>query len=495
MDKEGCNKTGGGSKEKLMVKFELEAAEALAGLAHSAVLEQEQLELELEQPTQRLKHRDSSSSSPHNSMTPRPFACDRDCDPDPSLEERVIAIQERSEEVSNVITKAVKDEKNDGLKPGVLCSSSYASVAGSKSRRPLTEIEKETRRIRRVLANRESARQTIRRRQAMFEDLTRKSTDLAVENENLKREKELAVKEYDSLKSTNDCLKEQIAKMVKPKAEEIPRESSAIHAECSASASAPSSFPLSPYNQPLHWASMFQPLDATLSQSRSLCETANPSLFPATHTWRPELFSNQRDSIMIPNPGTLLYVLPFPCFFSLSSPTNALHPQSSNQNDRQNKTYSNNQCTASSSSKNNVKGEDCLPSLSLKVEIDASNSRLSIPADDVHQVEFGVPPDKGGCNREETYPNRIVLMPTPSSCVRPPTKAGAGLDPTQQNNTSTNVEAVASASEKTANGASEDYQEPVAYRSKRPVDASTAAENRRRRKELMKLKILQACHH
>ncbi|XP_073014010.1 uncharacterized protein [Typha latifolia] len=49
-----------------------------------------------------------------------------------------------------------------------------------------TEGEKEAKRLRRVLANRESARQTIRRRQTIREELTRKVADLSSENENMK---------------------------------------------------------------------------------------------------------------------------------------------------------------------------------------------------------------------------------------------------------------------------------------------------------------------
>ncbi|WVZ88398.1 hypothetical protein U9M48_034924 [Paspalum notatum var. saurae] len=55
----------------------------------------------------------------------------------------------------------------------------------SRPRHALTEAEKEAKRLRRVLANRESARQTIIRRQ----------------------EKDLVMKEYLSLKETNEQLK------------------------------------------------------------------------------------------------------------------------------------------------------------------------------------------------------------------------------------------------------------------------------------------------
>ncbi|URE04418.1 bZIP transcription factor, partial [Musa troglodytarum] len=74
----------------------------------------------------------------------------------------------------------------------------------------LLQAEKEERRLRRVLANRESARQTIRRRQALREELTRKVASLSLENENMRMQKDVAMKEYLSLKDTNEHLKEQV---------------------------------------------------------------------------------------------------------------------------------------------------------------------------------------------------------------------------------------------------------------------------------------------
>ncbi|XP_040868588.1 uncharacterized protein [Glycine max] len=106
----------------------------------------------------------------------------------------------------------------------VLPNTSYSLVRTTKSRRNLTEEEKEARRIRRILANRESARQTIRRRQALCEELTRKAATLVAENENLKREKELALKEYESLETTNKNLKTQIAKSINTEVEKTPVE-------------------------------------------------------------------------------------------------------------------------------------------------------------------------------------------------------------------------------------------------------------------------------
>ncbi|RCV36201.1 hypothetical protein SETIT_7G299100v2 [Setaria italica] len=58
---------------------------------------------------------------------------------------------------------------------------------GPRPRHTLTEAEKEAKRLRRVLANRESARQTILRRQAIRDELARKVADLSSENETIKK--------------------------------------------------------------------------------------------------------------------------------------------------------------------------------------------------------------------------------------------------------------------------------------------------------------------
>ncbi|CAN6344458.1 unnamed protein product [Urochloa humidicola] len=84
-----------------------------------------------------------------------------------------------------------------------------AGTHGPRPRQTLTEAEKEAKRLRRVLANRESARQTILRRQAIRDELARKVADLSSENEIIKREKDLVMKEYLSLKETNKQLKAQ----------------------------------------------------------------------------------------------------------------------------------------------------------------------------------------------------------------------------------------------------------------------------------------------
>ncbi|WVZ54368.1 hypothetical protein U9M48_005176 [Paspalum notatum var. saurae] len=84
-----------------------------------------------------------------------------------------------------------------------------ATGYGPRPRHMLTEAEKEAKRLRRVLANRESARQTILRRQAIRDELARKVADLSSQNESMKKEKDMVMQEYLSLKESNKQLKEQ----------------------------------------------------------------------------------------------------------------------------------------------------------------------------------------------------------------------------------------------------------------------------------------------
>ncbi|XP_047071641.1 bZIP transcription factor 16-like [Lolium rigidum] len=80
---------------------------------------------------------------------------------------------------------------------------------GPRPRHALTEAEKEAKRLRRVLANRESARQTILRRQAIRDELARKVADLSSQNESMKKEKETVMQEFLTLQETNKQLREQ----------------------------------------------------------------------------------------------------------------------------------------------------------------------------------------------------------------------------------------------------------------------------------------------
>ncbi|KAL8245800.1 hypothetical protein R6Q59_007016 [Mikania micrantha] len=206
-------------------RMELEAAEALAGLACFPALSD---------GSQSVKDESNDCISSFDAY------------PTNSPQKETPDFKVKGSIKSGILTsKPVRDEHTTK-------TPSYHTNCSSrrKSRQNLTEAEIEARKIRRVLANRESARQTIRRRQAVFEELTRKAVDLAWENENLKKEKDTASKQYDSLKTKNECLKAKMSKLINNnETEETREESNTTTNEPSISTSSTTS-PFIIYNQP-----------------------------------------------------------------------------------------------------------------------------------------------------------------------------------------------------------------------------------------------------
>ncbi|KAH9565487.1 hypothetical protein CY35_04G080600 [Sphagnum magellanicum] len=83
------------------------------------------------------------------------------------------------------------------------------SAASTQGRTALSEVERETRRLRRIQANRESARQTIRRKQVLCEELGQRAAALVAEKEDLQQKVERQTAEYRLLLEMNMRLKEQ----------------------------------------------------------------------------------------------------------------------------------------------------------------------------------------------------------------------------------------------------------------------------------------------
>ncbi|KAK3405830.1 hypothetical protein EUGRSUZ_K02061 [Eucalyptus grandis] len=165
-----------------MVKIEMEAAEALAGLAHftsrrSAGGSGGKWGRGARRMTKRAKSESPPAPQPQpqpqrrtpsrSALEPGP-ACGsaaRRADPP----EESLCEQQLENMSVNVVAEQVKAEEDTDLLNGGsnMCSTSYLSLGVSRSRQNLNEAEKEEKRLRRVLANRESARRTIRRRQAV----------------------------------------------------------------------------------------------------------------------------------------------------------------------------------------------------------------------------------------------------------------------------------------------------------------------------------------
>ncbi|KAL5743177.1 hypothetical protein ACOSP7_029909 [Xanthoceras sorbifolium] len=388
MDSEDCSVSGASTSsladvaEDRMVEMELEAAEALADLAHLAMRETGAPETSTnwgskgKRDRKRVKSESPSSQSGLDLNLLDPAARS----PDPADDQTIMDQQQDQTMSFDTIIKCVKAEQDaESLKPSPTCNPRYTSMSGGRSRQNLTEVEKEERRIRRILANRESARQTIRRRQALCEELTRKAAELAQENEYLKREKELALKDYQSLETINKHLKHQVAKAIKTEAG-LPTFS-------------------------LH-------IQSTHNMGRKM-----PSLF--------------RQSFRILDNGSGLHAQPS---YSLKN--------------TQNETSMHNGDGASSSSRSITHVENHHFSLPIKIKDEAFGSTEARTNNDLNGIPVGCPPDGGGLHTGPR-PREAKLTPAPLCSV------------------------------------GDKKQEPVSCPSKKLVDA---AEARKRRKELTKLK-------
>ncbi|KAA8516697.1 hypothetical protein F0562_016797 [Nyssa sinensis] len=469
-----------------MVKIELEAAETLAGLAHSAMHESKNPGAESgwnegEGESQRVKCESPEGDSGLNPEYSVPGSSDL-------AEDRAVVVQQQREKVCNVMIKTLKAEQDAELyKPSVMCTTSYASSSGGKSRQNLSEAEKEARRLRRVFANRESARQTIRRRQAMYEELTRKAADLAWENENLKRDKELAMKEYEALKNTNECLKAQTTKTIEAEVEETQKESKSPCVEISSTPS--SNYPFFIYDQtpftPFLWPSIIRSSSPFQLHYGSQNIIPVPSEVPMPSIGKPDSFHEQETLSGINGPGTPLYMLPCSWFFPFPDHGNRVHPQpSSHLYDIQNETSLDNQCSASSSSKSIAHIENHHSLMPFKIKTEASTSTEAIPSDNLHETPYGFPPD-GGRQFIGHHSEGMALMPAPLKAVRPAATAKHENGP--QPDYIPNAKAVSSTVSHTVDALPEKNPESI-FCPKKLVDSVAASEARKRRKELTKLK-------
>ncbi|KAI4374295.1 hypothetical protein MLD38_012306 [Melastoma candidum] len=194
--------------------MEMEAAEALAGLARGGnsprgvkVVSEDRVKVESMSPVDSETTRPDIVQTMNSSSTGKIKM---------EVDDVAFSLQEYATSLTNVCEMEEKTEQVSVFldHQNHMCSTSCLPSCGGRSRHNLSEAEKEAKRIRRVLANRESARRTIHRRQALCEDLTSRAAELTEENRMLKKTKELALKENESLGTMNKNLKVQIASTV-----------------------------------------------------------------------------------------------------------------------------------------------------------------------------------------------------------------------------------------------------------------------------------------
>ncbi|XP_019153004.1 PREDICTED: uncharacterized protein LOC109149586 isoform X5 [Ipomoea nil] len=337
-----------------------------------------------------------------------------------------------------------------GLAHSALSTASDASESPANSRSPPPpppphEAEKEARRLRRVLANRESARQTIRRRQAMYEELTKKAADLALENENLKK----------------------VTSVVKEEAQDIYEVSNSTQPEMS---TAPSFFYNHSPMMPCIWRPMFQPLDAIHLQHGSQNGFSS-------NVGEPTPFLKQEHSTS--NPATPFYVLPFPWLLPFHAPS-PYFPQSSDHNE----TSVLHQCSVSSSITpvSGVSMEQHRVFLPVKDETEDSNYTQAIQKDDCKEVGLGFLSGLGTNCTTEGIRQHLEPRPKQTAALMAGTKVSSLGGEVCDLNT------ISSSTLSQITRDSFEDKGVLTCPSKNSAEATAAIEARKRRKEIMKLK-------
>lgn len=240
-------------------------------------------------------------------------------------------------------------------------------------------------------------------------------------------------------------------------------------------------YPVYVYNQPsllpLFWPAIIPPLNVVQLQCVPQNGIAIPSQVPVLTSDEPYSSPEQGNLTRINVSGTPFYVLP--CLFPLSHHANGIHPQSFDLPDKQNEVLLNDQSRASSSTKTiaHIGNQHGFPSMKMRNE--ASNSG---PANNLHKNPFSLLPDGDGQHLGPQ--SRGVLMPAPLSHVRPE------HENIPRPKLSCEFEGTSAAAGYVAKGIPEINQEPVVCPSKKQMDAVAAAEARKRRKEITKLKNL-----
>ncbi|XP_028784855.1 light-inducible protein CPRF2 isoform X2 [Neltuma alba] len=408
----------GGEADRL-VKTEIEAAETLADLARLAMRETASDSGEKQCKKGKQGKRRLSCESPTDDSGLNGLDSASKC-PDLSRDQAVeghqphqISASETKKIQQDVCLREVKTEQDADLaKTSTVCTS-YSLVGCSKSRRNLTEEEKEARRIRRVLANRESARQTIRRRQALCEELTRKAANLALENESLKKEKELALKEYQSLENTNKHLKAQIAKSVNTMADKTPDEHDLPASEITSSSTSSgpwflcSHFPVTQ----LFWPSVIQSSNPVQSQHTPHGSAPIPSNISLPFSSESDLCHKENNLIQdneIQNP---LYLFPYPWFFPPPESGHGQAPLSVGLKNKQDGYPVGKPCSINSTP-NTVTNNDNQATLPFKIKTEASGWTEVRPIDDPNHAtpNFSLDGDEQqrGCHIMERYHPAVV---------------------------------------------------------------------------------------
>ncbi|XP_043689585.1 uncharacterized protein LOC122640439 isoform X2 [Telopea speciosissima] len=482
-----------------MVKIELDAARALADFAQLALLERENLNDDSGgkwgNKGRRSRKRSKNTSPARDSgkdLESSEIQSSKLRSLDLSKDGLMVGQSKRRRACKAVVMNMVKVEQETKSTDQPPCSTSYVSFGGGRSKQNLTEAEKEARRIRRILANRESARQTIRRRQAFCEELTKKAADLACDNENMKREKELITKEYQSLKDKNEQLKAQMVKIIKVEVKETPEETSSTHGDASASSS--TELPLLIYNRPLFppflWPTIIHPLNPM--QMSVVPENATVRKCPMPSNYELGSSNEQGNLPSLNGSRAPFYIIPCPWFLPLADHGNQLHSQpldSYGLKEKQDENSINNHQDDGSSSKvmGDIGNYHQPSSKELKTDVGSSTEANTNTTNTNPGSAVALPTE---VQLIGPHPQGVVLTPVPLRSVKPNFTVKCEDEFQTDSDSVFQVEAVSSAASYFASPLPEKLQGVGGYPNKKMVDVAVAAEARKRRKELTKLKNL-----
>ncbi|XP_031383590.1 uncharacterized protein LOC116197558 isoform X1 [Punica granatum] len=402
-----------------------------------------------------------------------------------SKDSAVLSLPQHEKSRDNSMSNRAKSEQQaQPSNQSRVSTTGHVFLGGGRSRQNLSEAEKEAKRLRRVLANRESARRTIRRRQALCEELTRKAAELTEENEKLIKGKEAALRELQMLETRNKQLKAKMAKAVKCEVVGTTSEIMPASGEMPASSL---NFLMLLHNNPLApvvWPPIFQ------SPSTGQAHQVPPTLpfIPANVTTEASFKPHpphERGPLNISGPRTPVYILPCPWFFPF--PNQVHHFESSHcpKSDRGDKPVDDQH--GATSTRTAVSSENCDSSFPASAETEAPGPiRLGL-LNDLNQIPVESPVDQGcqqvglQCEEAASEPKQASFMGTET--VRHEIES----EPHPANGTNV-VEAPSSAGLTTL---SVEHRESVtASGDKKLISMNAAAEARRRRKERTKLKAM-----
>lgn len=278
-----------------------------------------------------------------------------------------------------------------------------------------------------------------------------------------------------------------MAKAVKSQVDESPGELKSAHAEISVSPSA--NCPVLLYNHhpfsQLGWPSIIQNSHTHQSGHGLQNPVIIPSniLTPVVHKLDSQ---DQENSMNINATGTPFYIVPCPWFVPLHDNGNGFHPPPPDSlKSVQDETLRHNGYDACTSAQSITNMENLL--FRAKANKEASGSTEVRTATDLNNIPVEFPPSGGG---QHTGPHPREATSTQA----PLCSLGGTLMINHENvhrpDYTCNTEAISMKANHIANSLPEKKQESANYPSKKVVDAVAAAEARKRRKELTKLKSL-----